>query len=153
MPNAADRMPGIPHQRDDAIGYPCCRIPSTVVTREHSVLAFREGRQSRGDHAQNDIMVKRSGDGGHTWGSVVVVADEGTDSLNDPSAVVDQRTGRVILHYARFAHGYHTDKAVPGHTDPHSSRNMVTFSEDDGETWAPPMGSTSRLRMIAGERG
>lgn len=123
-------------------GYPCCRIPSTVVTRDGTVLAFCEGRQSRNDHAQNDIVVKRSSDGGRTWGSALVVADEGTASLNDPSVVVDQRTGRIVLHYARFAQGYHTDKAVPGYTDPHSSRNMVTFSEDDGETWAPPMDIT-----------
>ncbi len=32
-------------------GYPCCRIPSTVVTREGTVLAFCEGRQSRGDES------------------------------------------------------------------------------------------------------
>jgi len=127
-------------------GYPCCRIPSTVVTRKGTVLAFCEGRQSRSDHAQNDIIAKRSGDGGRTWGPVIVVADESRDSLNDPSVVVDQRTGRVILHYTRFAEGYHTDKAVPGYTDPHSSRNYVTYSDDDGETWATPMETTRKVK-------
>ena len=92
--------------------YPCCRIPSLVTSREGTLLAFCEGRQSRSDHAENDIIVKRSLDGGRSWSPAAVVASEGSDSLNDPSVVVERDSGRIVLHYARFAKDYHTDRAV-----------------------------------------
>ena len=53
--------------------YPCCRIPSLVTSREGTLLAFCEGRQSRSDHAENDIVVKRSLDGGRSWSPAAVV--------------------------------------------------------------------------------
>ena len=43
-----------------ADGYPSIRIPSVVVCNSGTVLAFAEGRQQRGDHSQNDIVLKRS---------------------------------------------------------------------------------------------
>ncbi|MEW6756279.1 MAG: sialidase family protein [Candidatus Latescibacterota bacterium] len=129
-----------------ADGYPCCRIPSLLATPQGTLLAFCEGRQSRSDHAQNDIILKRSPDGGQSWSAVARVADAGTDSLNDPSAVVDRRTGRILLHYTRFAEGYHTDRAVPGYTDRHASRNLLTWSDDDGVTWAAPADLTRQVK-------
>ena len=44
-------------------GYHTFRIPSVVVTQEGTVLAFAEGRASRSDHAQNDIVLKLLHDG------------------------------------------------------------------------------------------
>jgi len=49
-----------------AEGYHTFRIPSVVVTQGGTVLAFCEGRASRADHSQNDIVLKRSTDGGKT---------------------------------------------------------------------------------------
>lgn len=127
-------------------GYPCCRIPSLVTTQAGTLLAFCEGRQTRHDHAQNNIVVKRSEDGGQSWSSAQVVADEGADSLNDPSVVVDRRNGRIVLYYSRFAEGFHTDKAVPGYDKPGSSRNYVVFSDDDGKSWSPPRDVTRQVK-------
>lgn len=126
--------------------YPCCRIPSLVTSSKGTLLAFCEGRQSRSDHAENDIVVKRSLDGGRSWSPVVVVASEGSDSLNDPSVVVERSSGNIVLHYARFVEGYHTDRAVPGYTDPHASRNYVTISADDGISWSAPLDITEKVK-------
>ena len=75
-----------------------------------------------------------------------VVASEGRDSLNDPSTVVIRETGRVVLHYSRFAEGYHTDSAPPGYDDPNASRNYVVYSDDDGATWSAPAETTRILK-------
>ncbi len=127
-------------------GYPCCRIPSLVVGKDGTVLAFCEGRQSRNDHAANDIVVKRSQDGGRSWGPVTAAASEGGDSLNDPSVVVDRATGHIIVHYTRFTQGFHTDKAVPGYTSSHASRNLVIVSEDNGVSWSAPLDITEKVK-------
>jgi|APSaa5957512622_1039677.scaffolds.fasta_scaffold03826_8 sialidase-1 len=126
--------------------YPCCRIPSLVTSSEGTLLAFCEGRQSRSDHAENDIVVKRSLDGGDSWSAASIVASEGRDSLNDPSVVVERNSGNVVLHYTRFVEGYHTDRAVPGYTDPHASRNYVTISADDGVSWSAPLDVTEKVK-------
>jgi len=129
--------------RDD---YPSIRIPSVATTAAGTVLALAEGRQKFADHAQNDIILKRSTDGGESWETLEVVASEGGDSLNDPSVVVDRRSGRIILHYARFAEGFHSDSAPPGYEDPRSSRNYVVYSDDDGRTWSEPCEITRAVK-------
>ncbi len=43
------------------------RIPSLLVTQKGSVLAFAERRIGLDDHAQNDIVLKRSVDSGKSW--------------------------------------------------------------------------------------
>lgn len=126
--------------------YASIRIPSLLTHPDGTVLAFAEGRFRDHDHGENDIILKRSSDGGRTWGDLRMVASERRDSLNDPSVVVDRGTGRVVLHYTRFAEGYHTDKAVPGYEDPRSSRNYVRFSDDAGATWSDPLDITRQIK-------
>ena len=76
--------------------YRSLRIPAVVVATNGHVLAFAEGRAARADQAQNDIVLKRSFDGGKTWGALQVIADDGAQSLNNPTAVVEQNSGRVF---------------------------------------------------------
>ena len=45
-------------------GYPVYRIPSLVVTKSETLLAFAEGRANLRDHAENTIVLRRSTDGG-----------------------------------------------------------------------------------------
>lgn len=127
-------------------GYAPIRIPSTCAHPDGTLLAFAEGRQRYSDHAENDILLKRSQDSGRTWEDLRIVASEGRDSLNDPSIVIDRRTGRLVLHYTCLAEGYHTDKAVPGYDDPRSSRNHVMFSDDVGASWSDPVEITRQVK-------
>src|SRR5690242_10509861 len=69
-------------------GYPAYRIPSLIATRDGALLAFAEGRASLRDHAENDIVLKRSKDSGKTWGALQIVAEDGTNALGNPTAVV-----------------------------------------------------------------
>lgn len=127
-------------------GYPQVRIPSLIATSGGTVLAFCEGRQELGDHSQNDFILKRSTDNGQTWSDSECIVTDGTNTVTDPAAVIDQRNGRIILHYTRFADGYHTDKAPPGYDDPHSSRNYVICSDDDAQTWSDPVDITRDVK-------
>jgi len=128
-------------------GYAVYRIPSIVTTRSGVLLAFCEGRAAMSDHAQNDIVLKRSADGGRTWGPLQVVAEDGRNCLNDPCAVVLPDSGRVLLVYERFPEGFHSDKVVPGY-DPSQPicRQFLVYSDDDGRTWSAPREITRMVK-------
>jgi len=132
-------------------GYPQVRIPAVVVTPKGTVLAFAEARQA-GDHSENDIVLKRSLDGGATWQPLQIIAEMGGDSLNDPCAVVLNETGRVLLMYQRYPKGYHTRKmahteaAELGYGGPRNTQTFITRSEDDGVTWSAPEDISRSIR-------
>jgi sialidase-1 len=119
-------------------GYQSIRIPSIVVTKQGVVLAFAEGRAADSDQAANDIILKRSRDDGRTWLPLQLIADDGANSLNNPTAVVEQASGRVVLMYQRIpAHMKERDKSVaPGYEGTNVYRNFITWSDDEGATWA-----------------
>jgi sialidase-1 len=127
--------------------YPNIRIPSLLSLQDGTLLAFAEGRFG-GDHAQNDMILKRSTDGGETWGSLQLLDDQGGTSLNDPLAVevrAGPHDGRVYLFYMSFPQGCHTS-CVPVGYGSGSSRNWLMFSDDSGVTWSTPQDITESAR-------
>ncbi|QIJ65651.1 exo-alpha-sialidase [Streptomyces sp. JB150] len=116
-------------------GYACFRIPALVRTTAGTLLAFAEGRVLNcGDAADIDIVVKRSTDGGRTWGALQVVTEGAGDTHGNPAPVVDRETGRVLL--AQTHNTGRTDAAgcgVPCDRTPH-----LQHSDDDGRTWSAP---------------
>ncbi|MEU7049762.1 sialidase family protein [Streptomyces eurythermus] len=116
-------------------GYACFRIPAVVRTTDGTLLAFAEGRVLNcGDAADIDIVLKRSTDGGRTWGPLQVVTEGAGDTHGNPAPVVDRDTGRVWL--AETYNTGRTDGAncrVPCDRTPH-----LQYSDDDGETWSAP---------------
>ncbi|MGW1287447.1 exo-alpha-sialidase [Streptomyces sp. NPDC002586] len=116
-------------------GYACFRIPAIVRTADGTLLAFAEGRVLNcGDAADIDIVLKRSTDGGRTWGPLQVVIDGGGDTHGNPAPVVDRATGRVWL--AETYNTGRTDTAscpIPCDRTPH-----IQYSDDDGRTWSAP---------------
>lgn len=91
--------------------YPSGRMPNVVVTTEGTVLATW-GRER--------VRVRRSEDGGETWGPPVEIAD----GLHG-GVLVDDERGDVLA----FVHPGHPPK--DGATVPRT----VYRSDDDGETW------------------
>lgn len=127
--------------------YPDIRIPSLLSLQDGTILAFAEGRYG-GDHAKNDIILKRSTDGGETWGPLQLLDDQGGTSLNDPLPVevrAGPNTGRVYLFYMSFPEGCHTH-CVPTGYGPGTSRNWLMHSDDQGATWTAPLDITEVAR-------
>lgn len=127
-------------------GYPAYRIPSIITTKSGTLLAFAEARANLRDHAENDIVLKRSSDGGKTWDALQRVAEDGTNALGNPTAVVVRETGRVVLMYQRYAKGFDEHKAEPGLDGPRVCRTFVQHSDDDGATWSQQREVTASVK-------
>ncbi|MFG2366340.1 exo-alpha-sialidase [Streptomyces mirabilis] len=116
-------------------GYACFRIPAVVRSTHGTLLAFAEGRvHDCGDAGDIDIVVKRSTDGGRTWGPLQVVNEGAGDTHGNPAPIVDRETGRIVL-----AETYNTGRTdgrgcdVPCDRTPH-----LQYSDDDGLSWSAP---------------
>ncbi|MDR0352613.1 MAG: exo-alpha-sialidase [Opitutaceae bacterium] len=80
--------------------YHTYRIPAMAVTARGTILAFCEGRRdSASDNGAIDTLLRRSTDGGRTWGPVLRVhgVDEGRITIGNPVPIVDRQTGEVHL--------------------------------------------------------
>ena len=126
-------------------GYKNYRIPSLIYTKSDVLLAFAEGRANLLDHAKNDIVLKRSSDHGKTWGSLILVDEDGKNALNNPQALV-RNDGRIILMYQRYAEGYGEKRAMPGLDGERICKTLLTHSDDDGLTWSEPKDITSQVK-------
>ncbi|MGW2008208.1 exo-alpha-sialidase [Streptomyces nigrescens] len=124
-------------------GYYCFRIPAVVQSTRGTLLAFAEGRRHDcGDAGDIDLVLKRSTDGGRTWGPLQVINRGNGDTHGNPAPIVDRRTGRIVL--AETYNKGRTDGLscdVPCDRTPH-----LQYSDDDGSTWSPPRDLTDSIR-------
>ena len=126
--------------------YPAFRIPALITTKRGTLLAFAEGRASLRDHAENDIVLKRSTDSGKTWGPLQLVHEDGANSLSNPTAVIVRETGRALLMYQRYPKGFDEHKAEPGLGGPRICRTFTQYSDDDGAIWSKPVEVTAQVK-------
>jgi sialidase-1 len=122
------------------------RIPALLVTKKGTLLAFAEARRdSAADHGNIDTVVRRSEDSGKTWEPELIVADDGDNTMGNPCPVVDQDTGRIWLHLSWNGHKPPEGGYKPGFGKD-SRRAFVTYSNDDGKTWAAPKEITKQVK-------
>lgn len=135
-----------------AEGFASIRIPALAVTKSGALLALAEGRAKAADQAQNKIVLKRSTDGGRTWSKLQVLADDGAHSLNNPTVVVEQTTGRVLVMYQRIP-GHlkeHSKETATGYEGPNVYHSFVLTSDDEGVTWSAPRNVTRGVKHPTG---
>lgn len=115
------------------------RIPALLVTKAGTLLAFAEARQKGGGDAGDiDLVVRRSVDGGVTWGEVITVWNDGSHTCGNPAPVVDSHTGRIWLPMTwNLATDHERDIIVGKSAQPRFP--YMTYSDDDGITWAQPV--------------
>ncbi|MDB4664784.1 glycoside hydrolase [Verrucomicrobia bacterium] len=123
------------------------RIPALLVSKKGTLLAFAEARRnSGGDTANIDTVVRRSEDDGKTWGDEIVVFDEQDNVAGNPCPVVDQSTGRIWSLQTWNSHQVHEAQMKSGFGED-SRRVFVTYSDDDGKTWAKAKDITASAKQ------
>lgn len=126
-------------------GYHTFRIPSLLVTREGTVLAFCEARKNGGGDAGDiDLALRRSSDHGMTWGPVRLIADDGTNTLGNPCPVQDRETGTIWLLLCRNAEDGHEKDILTGKK---MREVLVMQSDDDGLSWSAPKDITASVKL------
>jgi sialidase-1 len=129
-----------------AEGYNTFRIPAIVQATDGTLLAFAEGRKnSSSDTGDIDTVLKRSTDGGNTWSALSVVSADGTNTVGNPSPVVDQSTGRILLLTTRNLGGDTLSKIDTG-TSAGTRTVWSQYSDDNGLTWSTPVEITSSVK-------
>ncbi len=127
-------------------GYHTYRIPAVIVTPKGTVLAFCEGRKkSSSDTGDIDIVLKRSTDGGKTWGKMQVVADQGPHVIGNPCPVVDRTTGTIWMPLTRNR-GDEPESQIMKGTTTEPRTVWLTKSTDDGLTWSEPVNISDTTR-------
>ena len=83
-------------------GYHTFRIPALEVSTRGTLLAFAEGRQhGRGDAGEIGLVLKRSTDGGQTWGPLQRIVTDSGMTCGNPAPVVDRETGTIWLPFCK----------------------------------------------------
>ncbi|MFE4666822.1 exo-alpha-sialidase [Streptomyces sp. NPDC056716] len=128
-------------------GYASYRIPALVTTASGTLLAFCEGRvESSKDWGHIDIVLKRSTDGGRSWGPLQVAADNGAGLAGNPAPVVLD-TGRILLVHVRSSAAASEDLILRGQVSEADGRRVwVRHSDDDGRTWSPARDITKQVK-------
>jgi sialidase-1 len=127
----------VPFRRHDA-GYSYFRIPALLTTPNGMLLAFAEARfDGGGDSGNIDIVLRRSSNGGCTWGRMILVADHGRNTIGNPSPVYDAVTRKVEM-LATGNGGEMTESMMlAGQMSTASSRRVYQLtSSNDGSTWS-----------------
>jgi sialidase-1 len=125
-------------------GYHTYRIPALEVTAKGTLLAFCEGRKhSRADAGEIDLLLRRSTDGGVTWGETQVVATDPGMTCGNPAPVLDRDTGVIWLPFCKnTAEG--DERQIRKGEAPRTV--WLTYSENDGLTWAEPVEITGDVK-------
>jgi sialidase-1 len=125
-------------------GYHTYRIPALEVTAQGTLLAFCEGRKhSRADAGEIDLLLRRSTDGGATWGETQVVVTDPGMTCGNPAPVLDRHTGTIWLPFCKNeAEG--GEARIRAGKAPRTA--WLTHSQDDGATWVEPVEITAGVK-------
>jgi sialidase-1 len=127
-------------------GYHTYRIPALVVTKKGTLLAFCEGRKnSRSDTGEINTLLRRSFDNGKTWGTVQMVAADGSNTFGNPCPVIDRSSGTIWMLLTKNL-GEDNEAEIKLGTGKGTRTVWVAKSTDDGATWSAPVEITSAVK-------
>ena len=119
-------------------GYHTYRVPSVIVTKKGTLLAFCEARKHhRSDDGDIDLVVRRSFDGSNTWEPMRIVWDDGDNTCGNACPVVDENSGTIWLAMT-WNRSEDTEDLIIAGESKHPRRPYLCYSNDDGRTWSSP---------------
>ena len=127
-------------------GYNSYRIPAVITAPNGDLLAFCEGRvQGADDFGNIDLVMKRSTDGGATWGVLQKIVDYKNLQAGNPAPVVDlldpdYPKGRIFLFYNTGNN--HENEVRKGNG---LREAWYITSTDEGKTWSAPVNITTQV--------
>ena len=128
-------------------GYQCFRIPAVVATKKGALLAFAEGRKNGcSDTGSIDLVMKKSTDGGKTWGQLELLWHDEGNTCGNPSPVVDRTTGDIFL-LSTWNLGTDHESDIIAQKSKDTRRVFVIKSENDGDSWSSPKEITSEVKL------
>ena len=113
---------------EEISGYARFRIPGAVFSAAGTLLACCEARRADDDWAEIDILLRKSRDGGLTFGAPVVLASGGREhkTVNNP-VLIAAKDGALHLLYC-VEYGLREE----------GGGVFYRRSTDDGDTWSEP---------------
>lgn len=129
-------------------GYASFRVPACVRAPDGTLLAFAEGRvHSAADSGDIDLVLKRSADGGLSWGPLQVVDGNGSGTAGNPAPVVCSATARTVLVFVRTAADATEERIRRGEVSAADGRRVwLRHSDDSGQTWSEPRDITESVK-------
>jgi sialidase-1 len=115
------------------------RIPSLIQAADGTLVAVCEKRDVQGDQSGNELIMRRSMDGGITWTPEVRINDAGNDALNNPTMVTTDN-GIIVLMYQKYPSGITPRNAINGDVT-----SYVQYSDDHGANWSQAYDISSRV--------
>lgn len=152
-PSPSDRWPtkldGVTVFDKGQEGFQCFRIPAVVTAPDGSLIAFAEARRAFQDKfchddGSIDLVMRRSTDGGRTWGEMQTVLagdpwgrDVGATRGNPVPIVLTQgeHAGRIVLLSTWNVEGSRAER-----------RPFVQYSDDSGRTWSTAEDLTEQIK-------
>ncbi len=143
--------------------YQCYREPVTVRTNSGRivVLCHAGNRHAWPERSGQDLASAFSDDGGKTWSTPIVAAEDGNYSLQSHGLVYDAQKDRLICLYTVYRWDYSLAKgrgvkasapAIQQQIDAGEDLNrqyMVT-SDDGGQSWSKPVDITVMMPVKGG---
>jgi|EP01046_Picozoa_sp_COSAG06_P029340 sialidase-1 len=128
-----ERNPSLPQ-------YDIIVSPQLVLTKNGSILSFVGARKCdpgvmgcEDNTGRHDVLVKRSDDGGATFGHAVLVHSESTATesqvIGNPACVLDERTGRLHCFMCR-----------------NNTQVLLSHSDTNGATWSAARDVTAMVK-------
>jgi sialidase-1 len=124
-------------------GYKIFRIPGVVVTAKGTVLAYCEARKTGSDWGEIDILLRRSTDGGRTWGAPTRMAEMPEDAKRNPFAPKKGPASDVAITLNNPVAIAGRDGAVHFMYCVEYARCFYRRSDDDGVTFSPAVEITA----------
>ena len=116
-------------------GYATFRIPTIIIDDVGVIYAFAEGRvDNSSDWGNVDIVMKKSTDGGLSWGNIKVVKDIGRNKCGNACPLYDKINNRIVMVWKYGKQGV-TETTCRQNKSHEGLKLCCTYSTDGGETW------------------